>query len=85
MGVWGRVMPEGPGLGRGGELQPPVSEPKSPGPSLLDHTHGEDGMKEEGSVGGCFFFHTHQPRYFNLTQGVSCPLWSSPLFLSNYG
>lgn len=54
MGVWGRVMPEGPGLGRGGEPQPAVSEPKSPGPSLLHHTHGEDGMKEEGSGGGAF-------------------------------
>lgn len=55
MGVWGRVMPEGPGLGRGGEPQPAVSELKSPGPSLLDHTHGEDGMKEEGSGGGVLF------------------------------
>lgn len=32
-GVWGRVVPEGTGLGRGGARQPAVSEPKSQKPS----------------------------------------------------
>lgn len=48
MGVWVRVVPEGMRLGRGGR-QPAVSEPKSPAPSLPDHTHREDGVKGEGT------------------------------------